>query len=631
MRLERFGFELGMELTADKVGMVGQFHHLDVGSVGGRTRNSQPARDERFLVFTIEFVAVAVALADLRLTVNLVGEGAGLDFAGPGTETHGTAKFFDTAQLAQFVDHSMGSGGIKLAGVGVRESADVAGELDASGLHTEANAKVRNLLFAGIADGNQHAFDSAFAETAGNQDPVVLGQLFFVGLVPGFEALSLDPVEVELEVVGEGAVDQGFLERFVRVLVLDIFTHNADGDFRLGIVDAVDEVLPGFEIAVFGLQTQVLEGQGIDILVREDDRDFVDRRNVFGGDDGLFFNVAEQSDLRLDVLGEEAIGAAKQDVGLDSDAEQLFHRVLRGLGFQLLGSSDEGNERDMDEEGVVAAEFLAHLADGFHEGERFDIANGAADLDDGDVHVLGDFFHRRLDFVGDVGDNLHGFTQVVAAAFLGDDLFVDATGGPVIVAGEPGVGEALVVSEIEIGFGAVVGDEHLSMLKRRHSAGIDVEVGVELHQVDFEPTAFQQTADGGCCQSFAQGRHHTAGHKDVLRRHRFLALSCLGMMCRLGCTIDYGRKTGGWELWKRSLGSEGYPWGREAAWLRPATLDGCCGGRRRGGAATLQQDFLSIEFYLGHARIAVSATLLSSFRLAPVAASTARPRITVMR
>src|SRR5215469_2495781 len=394
MRLERLGFELGMELTGDKVRMVGQFHHLHVGSVRSRTRNSQSARGERFLVFTIEFVAVAVAFADLGLTVDLAGQGARLDFAGPGAETHGTAQFFDAAQLAQFVDHSMGSGRIKLAGVGVGESAYVAGELDAGGLHAEANSEVRNLLFAGIANGDQHAFDSAFAETAGYQDSVVLGELFLVGLVAGFEALSLDPVEVELEVVGEGAVDQGFLERFVRVFVLDILTNNADGDFRLGIVDAVDEVLPGFEIAVFGLQTQVLEGQGIDILVRENDRDLVDRRNVFGGDDGLFFYVAEQGDLRLDVFGEEAVGAAEQDVGLDSDAEQLFHRVLRGLGFQLLGSGDEGNERDMDEQGVVAAEFLAHLADGFHERERFDVTDGAADLDDGDVHVLRDFFHR---------------------------------------------------------------------------------------------------------------------------------------------------------------------------------------------------------------------------------------------
>ena len=77
-------------------------------------------------------------------------------------------------------------------------------------------------------------------------------------------------------------------------------------------------------------------------------------------------------------------------------------------------------------------------------------------------------------------------------------------GGPVVVAGELGVGEALVVSEVEIGFGAVVGDEDLAVLKRRHGARVDVQVRIELHQVDFEAAALEQTADRGCRQTLAQ-------------------------------------------------------------------------------------------------------------------------------
>ena len=39
----------------------------------------------------------------------------------------------------------------------------------------------------------------------------------------------------------------------------------------------------------------------------------------------------------------------------------------------------------MNEDGVFAAEFLAHLADRFQEGQRLDVADSPADLDDGDV------------------------------------------------------------------------------------------------------------------------------------------------------------------------------------------------------------------------------------------------------
>jgi hypothetical protein len=67
--------------------------------------------------------------------------------------------------------------------------------------------------------------------------------------------------------------------------------------------------------------------------------------------------------------------------------------------------------------------------------------------------------------------------------------FVDAAGGEVVVAGQLRVGEALVVAEVEVGLGAVVGDEDLAVLEGRHGAGVDVEVGVELHQVDAEAAA----------------------------------------------------------------------------------------------------------------------------------------------
>ena len=103
-----------------------------------------------------------------------------------------------------------------------------------------------------------------------------------------------------------------------------------------------------------------------------------------------------------------------------------------------------------------------------------------------------------------MGNDLHGLAQIVAAPLLGDDLFVDAAGGPVVVARQLGVGEALVVAEVEIGLGAVVGDEDLAVLEGRHGARIDVEVGIELHQVDFQPTALQQAANRGRRQSLAQ-------------------------------------------------------------------------------------------------------------------------------
>ena len=86
-----------------------------------------------------------------------------------------------------------------------------------------------------------------------------------------------------------------------------------------------------------------------------------------------------------------------------------------------------------------------------------------------------------LDLVGDVRDDLDRAAEVVAAPLLADDRVVDLAGGD--VAGLAGglIGEALVVAQVQIGLGAVVGDEHLAMLIGRHRARVHVDVGIELH------------------------------------------------------------------------------------------------------------------------------------------------------
>ena len=154
---------------------------------------------------------------------------------------------------------------------------------------------------------------------------------------------------------------------------------------------------------------KVLEDERVHAFLREAERHFVDGGHGGGADDGLLFNVAEGGDLLLDLAAQCAVGAAEQDVGLNADGEQLLDGVLGGLGFELLRGGDPRHQREVDEDGVFAAEFLAHLADGFEEREGFDVADGAADFDDGDVGAVGGHFaHGVLDLVGDVGDDLDG-------------------------------------------------------------------------------------------------------------------------------------------------------------------------------------------------------------------------------
>jgi len=94
-----------------------------------------------------------------------------------------------------------------------------------------------------------------------------------------------------------------------------------------------------------------------------------------------------------------------------------------------------------------------------------------------------------------VGNHLHRRAQVVPSPLLLEDGLVDLSGGDVVGAGGRDAGEALVVAQIEVGLGAVVGDEDLAVLIGTHGPGIDVQIGVELAQADLEATRLQQGAE----------------------------------------------------------------------------------------------------------------------------------------
>src|ERR1039458_6884013 len=109
---------------------------------------------------------MTVALADLKLAVNFMRQSVGFNLASPCAQTHGAAKFFDAAQLAQLVNHTMRRRLIELAGIGIFQPDHVARKLNAGRLHSETDPKVRNLVLAGVTNRDQHAFDAALAETA---------------------------------------------------------------------------------------------------------------------------------------------------------------------------------------------------------------------------------------------------------------------------------------------------------------------------------------------------------------------------------------------------------------------------------------------------------------------------------
>ena len=190
--------------------------------------------------------------------------------------------------------------------------------------------------------------------------------------------------------------------------------------------------------------------------------------------------------------------------------------MLRRLGLQFAGRFQIRHQREMDVQAVFLADIERKLADRFQKRLAFDIADRAADFGDDDVDVVvGQLVNDALDFVRDVRNDLHGFAQEFAAAFLVDHAQINLAGGVVRIARQRAVGESFVVAQIEIGLAAVVEHVDFAVLVRAHRAGIDVDVRIELLHPHAQAAAFQQQADAGAGQPFAQGTNDAAGHENV--------------------------------------------------------------------------------------------------------------------
>ena len=252
----------------------------------------------------------------------------------------------------------------------------------------------------------------------------------------------------------------------------------------------------------------------------EHQRHFVDRLHVRHAYHRLARHVGEQGDLLLEVVVDRQLGATDDRVRLDTDRAQRLHRVLGRLGLHLLPAHDR-HERAVHIEDVLPAEVVFHLPDRFQEGEALDVSHRPPHLHDDHIRlrVLRRAEDLFLDHVGDVRDHLHGRPQVVAAALARDYLLVDLPGRHIGSHRQVLVDEALVVTEVEVGLRAVVGDEDLTVLVGAHRPGVDVQVRVELLQGDGEVAGLQDVPDRRRSDSFAERGDDTAGDKNVLR-HR---------------------------------------------------------------------------------------------------------------
>lgn len=72
------------------------------------------------------------------------------------------------------------------------------------------------------------------------------------------------------------------------------------------------------------------------------------------------------------------------------------------------------------------------------------------------------------------------------------------------------------MSQIEVGFGSVIGDENLAVLNGIHCAGVNIKIWVEFLSGNFKTARFQKSAEGCRSDSLAESGNYTSGDKNIL-------------------------------------------------------------------------------------------------------------------
>ena len=201
-------------------------------------------------------------------------------------------------------------------------------------LKSEANAEVRNVVFARIFCRKYHSLNTAVSEAAGNENTAAISEYGRDIILR--KLLGIDPLYLHNGVVCRRRMVKRLGNGQISVVQLNIF---ADKGYLHRAVSSLDPAYHGFplgKIRLGAIKAESAANNRGQALVLEQQRRFIQRGGRCVLDDALRLNVAEKSYLAADIVALSGlVRAADENIRLDADRQQLLDRVLRGLAFKL--------------------------------------------------------------------------------------------------------------------------------------------------------------------------------------------------------------------------------------------------------------------------------------------------------
>ncbi len=104
-------------------------------------------------------------------------------------------------------------------------------------MHAQTNSEVRNIACAREAGRSDLALHTALSKSARHQNavhPFQMGRRVFL-----LEDLRLNPLQIDLHLVGDAAMGQGLIEGFVGIEKSGVLANDRNGHFAVRFVDVL--------------------------------------------------------------------------------------------------------------------------------------------------------------------------------------------------------------------------------------------------------------------------------------------------------------------------------------------------------------------------------------------------------
>src|SRR3989344_1024468 len=540
MRLQRACFQFRMELRAEEERMLffRKFGYLHELPVRRRAREHEPRFGELRDIFRIHFKAVTMPLGYLLLPIRLLRDGTGLELARIGSQAHGAAVVLLGELLSlirQYHDDGVRRLRIDLGRVGILEARDMPRVFHRKQLHAVAEAEIRDLVLAGEPYRVDLPLDAGFAESARDEDAVVLRELLHLLRIL-LVVLRIQPMQLRLHAELERREFQRLDDGEIRVgkdkiSRIEIFPYDAYLHGLAAVVRVRRKLLPFVPVGILlPPLPQSHEEDVRELVTLEIQRDVIDGIDIRRRDDVIRGDVDLYGEFLLALVVERHRRTCDEDIRLHAVAVELSYGVLRRLRLHLPDGARDRHVGDHHEERVRR---ILEMNDASRIDEKRvrEVPQGSSDLHDRD---LGFCHPRRLlqafdDLVAHVRHRFDALAAVAEIALALDHLLIDHAARHVILGPQVAIEETLVIAHVLIGLEAAIQHEHFPMLGGVHGARVHVEIRIDLHEIHREAARGEDLADGSAGDTLADTRHDAADDEDVFmsvlaRAHRHIRI-----------------------------------------------------------------------------------------------------------